>query len=182
MLDSPSGPASADSTVPDDGHRSPAPQHAIEHALPPPVPHQDEGAVFSASSDVGDNSDATSGQPEGDLYDPRADDVDERWVQRNLARGQKARGPHLTCPSCFTLLCVQSQAHEEYSGQFRAVFVQNCAVDDNSAMRVRIEEHGNRKEPNQRTERYRPVSCARCSTEVAVLDEDDVYHFCNVLS
>lgn len=29
---------------------------------------------------------------------------------------------------------------------------------------------------------YHPVKCSECSTEVAVLDKDEVYHFFNILA
>lgn len=29
---------------------------------------------------------------------------------------------------------------------------------------------------------YHPVQCSECSTEVAVLDKDEVYHFFNILT
>ena len=32
------------------------------------------------------------------------------------------------------------------------------------------------------TERYHPVTCVECSSEVAVYDSDEVYHFFNVLA
>ena len=32
------------------------------------------------------------------------------------------------------------------------------------------------------TDRYHPVTCSECSSEVAVYDTDEVYHFFNVLA
>lgn len=75
------------------------------------------------------------------------------------------------------LLCVSAQAHTEYAGQWRAVFVRNCMASDSHVVRVSVE-----GEEAAGGERYRPVACERCRTEVGVLDGDDVYHFCNVLS
>lgn len=34
----------------------------------------------------------------------------------------------------------------------------------------------------QEEEIYHPVKCTECSTEVAVLDKDEVFHFFNVLA
>jgi hypothetical protein len=165
------GTSSTDSTVLDDHHESPVPTAPVEH-VQTPQPQDDDDVASSVSSEDFDDD---------PLYDARADDEDERWVRRTLARGQRPLGPQLTCPSCFALLCVQSQPHEEYIGQFRAVFVQNCEVDRTSSMRVRVED-GDRNRGDRSTDRFRAVSCARCATDVAVLDEDEVYHFCNVLS
>jgi E2F-associated phosphoprotein len=115
------------------------------------------------------------------FYDPRADAADAAWVQRNLSAGGDAcdsgTDVRLSCPSCFILLCVSAQAHIEYTGQWRAVFVRNCFASDRDTMRVKVDGAATSGE-----ERFRPVACTRCRTEVGVLDEDDVYHFCNVLS
>lgn len=35
---------------------------------------------------------------------------------------------------------------------------------------------------NAASERYHPVSCVECNSEVAVYDSDEVYHFFNVLA
>ena len=39
-------------------------------------------------------------------------------------------------------------------------------------------------EPNNSAddEKYNPVKCEQCNTEVGVLDKDEVYHFFNVLA
>lgn len=32
----------------------------------------------------------------------------------------------LSCPLCFTTLCIDCQQHEKWENQFRAMFVMNC--------------------------------------------------------
>jgi hypothetical protein len=32
----------------------------------------------------------------------------------------------LSCPLCFTTVCIDCQQHELYETQFRAMFVMNC--------------------------------------------------------
>lgn len=32
----------------------------------------------------------------------------------------------LSCPLCFTTLCIDCQQHDKYDNQFRAMFVMNC--------------------------------------------------------
>ena len=32
----------------------------------------------------------------------------------------------LSCPLCFTTLCIDCQQHDTYDNQFRAMFVMNC--------------------------------------------------------
>lgn len=134
------------------------------------------------------------------LYDARADSEDEQWVKRNLIRRSTARPRHsgsssasgskgsssndtafqLSCPSCFTLLCVQCQPHERHEGQFRALFVRNCVTKSGETQRVRVTVEG-KDAANSPRELFRPVACAKCGADVAVQDADDVYHFCNVI-
>lgn len=38
------------------------------------------------------------------------------------------------------------------------------------------------QEKQEEEEIYHPVKCTECSTEVAVLDKDEVFHFFNVLA
>lgn len=141
-----------------------------------------DNAYPSDSSSSGDELERLPPDP---LYDKTADECDEQWVQRNLLPEAQSSGDldtsyRLTCPCCFTLLCLQCQPHEEYVGQFRAVFVQNCVVTENETLRVKIDSSDDDM-PADESEMYRPVSCSICDTEVAVLDKDDVYHFCNIL-
>lgn len=141
------------------------------------------------------------------FYDEHADSEDEKWVRENLfhdgllRKGDKKQDEEewkdlhddefqLSCPCCFTLLCVQCQQHEEYENQFRAVFVKNCRVIKDQKLQVRVRGLEGDKEYQQLKEagklpllqdKYLPVVCAICQTQVGVLDQDEVYHFCNVL-
>lgn len=127
----------------------------------------------------GSESDTRADAGPDPLFDAHADSDDERWVAENLVKGGVAgdTAHRLSCPSCFALLCLQCQPHEEYEGQFRAVFVQNCGVKAGQTLRVRV--RGEARVSDRDV--YRPVACALCETEVAVLDADNVYHFCNVM-
>mmetsp|Transcript_21644 Transcript_21644/g.88290 ORF Transcript_21644/g.88290 Transcript_21644/m.88290 type:complete len:230 (-) Transcript_21644:2696-3385(-) len=94
----------------------------------------------------------------------------------------------LCCPCCFTLLCLQCQQHVKYKSQFRAIFVMNCTVKKSGSLRVRVheDESGSRTVRNHSgtqkpAEKYYPVACSTCGTDVGVLDQDEVYHFCNVM-
>jgi hypothetical protein len=89
------------------------------------------------------------------------------------------------------------------------MFVQNCQTDFSQELRVPQSEDGeqgkkraNRKKKSHdnkknekndtsdevgesrdsRNKKYFAVKCSICSTQVAVHDEDDVYHFFNVLA
>lgn len=80
--------------------------------------------------------------------------------------------------------------HEKYVTQYRAVFVVNCKIGNErplcrSMMRPkrskRKREAGNIEVNHGVGEIFKHVCCIVCSTEVGVIDEDEVYHFFNVL-
>ncbi|KAI3931151.1 hypothetical protein MKX01_029341 [Papaver californicum] len=82
--------------------------------------------------------------------------------------------------------------HEKYLTQYRAIFVINCKIKINQVLRPSYQKP---KTSNKRgrdrggidevcastKETFKPVSCVVCSTEVGVIDDDEVYHFFNVL-
>lgn len=126
---------------------------------------------------------------EPDFYDPDLDDVDERWVSRQ--RKGRTSDAVLSCPACFTTLCLDCQRHEKYVNQYRAMFVRNCKIKTDQVLREgkskRKKRRGGRagdpaaaSEGESKGQSYHPVCCEVCSTEVGVLDEDEVYHFFNV--
>ena len=69
-------------------------------------------------------------------------------------------------------LCIDCQKHDVYATQFRAMFVRNCLVSRTERLREGGGESG---------AVFYSVRCADCLTEVAVRDEEEVYHFFNVL-
>lgn len=81
--------------------------------------------------------------------------------------------------------------HETYVNQYRAMFVRNCKVKTDQILREGKGKRKNRKgkaaDSSTTSERekkgavYHPVCCEVCSTEVGVFDEDEVYHFFNVI-
>lgn len=103
-----------------------------------------------------------------------------------------------------TLLCAHGQIvthgsprrHEKYRTQYRAMFVMNCSVNKEQVLRYKKQADRTSRNRKRRKEDaaaaapvgmaadevYYPVRCSECSTEVAVLDKDDVYHFFNILS
>ncbi|KAL4585290.1 hypothetical protein LXL04_009906 [Taraxacum kok-saghyz] len=115
-----------------------------------------------------------------EFYDPNLDDKDQLWIQKK--RKGKYSDAVLTCPACFTTLCLESQRHEKYVTQYRAIFVLNCKIkkgqvsDKGSLKRKRFG-----KMNGGGSESFNPVCCSVCETEVGVIDEDEVYHFYNVL-
>uniref|UniRef100_H0UZV1 E2F associated phosphoprotein n=1 Tax=Cavia porcellus TaxID=10141 RepID=H0UZV1_CAVPO len=106
------------------------------------------------------------------LYDPDKDNRDQAWVD------------------------AQRRGHESYKTQYRAMFVMNCSINREEVLRYKNPDNrkkrrgykklrSNQEDPKKQTEAeeiYHPVMCAECSTEVAVYDKDEVFHFFNVLA
>ncbi|XP_066525626.1 E2F-associated phosphoprotein [Hoplias malabaricus] len=116
----------------------------------------------------------------------------------------------LNCPACMTTLCLDCQRHEKYRTQYRAMFVMNCTVNKDEVLKYKSVKQKNQRRKKRRhgsmassTENetktetglidsrlsgmdeediYHPVKCTECSTEVAVFDKDEVYHFFNILA
>ncbi|KAM4663128.1 E2F-associated phosphoprotein [Discoglossus pictus] len=105
----------------------------------------------------------------------------------------------LNCPACMTTLCLDCQRHESYKTQYRAMFVMNCSINKEEVLRFPDQPLGQQKRRDRKkrkppvrdtaaetqsteAEVYHPVKCNECSTEVAVYDKDEVYHFFNVLA
>lgn len=153
-------------------------------------------------SSVADGGDGAAPGPAGGAeevapwYDAEADDDDERWVKEHgsgipeALRGQTSDAV-LSCPFCFSPLSYLCQRNAVHVNQFRALIVVNCAprmdevvsfpTKDASRGSGRGGRRGAARGESSSTEEYHPVACAVCGTEVAVLDEEDVYHFFHVV-
>lgn len=139
------------------------------------------------------------------LYDPIADGEDEKWVeeQRKEYIGLASRNDSqhsttdsgamkstqsdavLNCPGCMTVLCLDCQRHEVYKTQYRAMFSLNCKIDWSE--KVTGKRGDCKKEKKEKSLASEPdiffnVRCSVCNSQVAVYDEDEVFHFFNVLS
>lgn len=99
----------------------------------------------------------------------------------------------LNCPACFAVLCLDCQRHEVYSHQYRAMFVMNCDIDhteklkfpkssDKKSRKKQKRFKGQSPDEQEGDELYNSVKCTKCSTQVAVFDKDEVYHFFNVMA
>ncbi|KAM9466795.1 E2F-associated phosphoprotein isoform 1-T1 [Clarias gariepinus] len=116
----------------------------------------------------------------------------------------------LNCPACMTTLCLDCQRHEKYRTQYRAMFVMNCSVNKDEVLRYKAAKQKKQRRKKSRQDHmvtsaeakpeaeagltdsrlggmdeeevYHPVKCTECSTEVAVYDKDEVYHFFNILA
>ncbi|KAF5737942.1 hypothetical protein HS088_TW13G00835 [Tripterygium wilfordii] len=122
-----------------------------------------------------------------EFYDSDLDEKDEKWANKQR-RGSNTDAV-LSCPACFTTLCLECQRHEKYLTQYRAVFVRNCKIVRGEVRQISLNQRrGKRKrdsggsEPSSaRAETFKKVCCSVCSTEVGVIDEEEVYHFFDVL-
>lgn len=131
------------------------------------------------------------------LYDDAADDADEAWlhshpsysshapprrqqaaaVPQSRSRGGPRTDAHLSCPACFTPLCIDCQRHATRPHCFRAMFVLADTMVDKGWL-VRPEAGTESDDPN---ERFFAVLCRVCKSHVGVIDQDEVYHFFNVI-
>eukprot|EP00249_Psilotum_nudum_P007493 c20603_g1_i2 orf=362-913(-) len=148
---------------------------------------------WTFSADSSDDELLLDQRPE--FYDSDLDDRDEAWVERRR-KGRKSDAI-LSCPACFTTLCIDCQRHEKYVTQYRAMLVLNCKVVENQRLRFPVENRRNNLKRSQKTssshgetiaedsqtkdEVYKPVCCSVCETEVAVMDKKEVYHFFNIM-
>ncbi|ORX51346.1 hypothetical protein DM01DRAFT_1408805 [Hesseltinella vesiculosa] len=123
-------------------------------------------------------------QPKDDdlLYDPSEDEDDERWMAAQIKQATpkelatKDDVAHtdaiLTCPMCFSPLCYSCQRHETFTNQYRAMFVTNCKVNKNERYRYAKDDQ----------DAYFIVQCETCDTHVAMMDDDEIYHFFNIIA
>ncbi|XP_067312054.1 E2F-associated phosphoprotein [Pseudorasbora parva] len=132
--------------------------------------------------------------------------------RKNKSQALPSSDAILNCPACMTTLCLDCQRHEKYRTQYRAMFVMNCTVNKEEVLRYQTtnkrKQKRHRKKARQEStsapaeaemesdagltdarlagmdeeETYHPVKCTECSTEVAVYDKDEVYHFFNILA
>lgn len=74
------------------------------------------------------------------------------------------------------------------------MFVLNCTILRDEVLHVKPPKKGQKQRKRKKTQKihsevededdsgpYHPVQCTICSTEVAVYDSDEIFHFFNVL-
>ncbi|KAL3679259.1 hypothetical protein R1sor_022215 [Riccia sorocarpa] len=159
-------------------------------------------AVGAAMSMANNDDNVMKAMGSTKYYDEKLDDQDEAWAIKQR-QGRKSDAI-LSCPACFTTLCIDCQRHEQYVHQYRAMFVRNCRVVHDEILRLPAERLTKRTrksrkkkllsgsgssapdEPEQegnqpQDEIFKPVRCVVCETEVALQDSDEVFHFHNVI-
>ena len=110
------------------------------------------------------------------FYDATLDAKDEKRVRGKKKKKKKNNDAIeaetdaiLSCPKCLSTVCAQCQRHEKFDLQFRAVESFGTTVDEEFF----IDDNG--------SFRGRKVRCEACEETVGLLDEEDVYHFFNVV-
>eukprot|EP00250_Pteridium_aquilinum_P032858 c4814_g1_i1 orf=80-571(+) len=143
----------------------------------------------SALVDFSGSSDEELDETPPEFYDPDIDERDQAWAERKR-KGRKSDAL-LSCPACFTTLCIDCQRHEKIVTQYRAMLVLNCKIVEGQSLQFNEKKRKRKsraaaqpsfdQESGKDGDVFQPVSCLVCETEVAVLDKDEVYHFYNVL-
>lgn len=81
--------------------------------------------------------------------------------------------------------------HDVYDNQYRAMFVTNCKVDKTEILKYpKASKRSKKRKKSKQSmddtatndDNFHPVKCTECNTVVAVYDEDEIYHFFNVLA
>ena len=136
---------------------------------------------FSSSASRGTDDETTSADDDdGDdddvdlFYDATLDAKDEKRVRgkkkkKNNVNDATETDAILSCPKCLSTVCTQCQRHEKFDLQFRAVESFGTTVDED----IFTDDNG--------SFRGRKVRCEACEETVGLLDEEDVYHFFNVV-
>ena len=79
-----------------------------------------------------------------------------------------------------------------WSVPYRAMFVMNCTIDYSEKLTFPKPSEKNKKKgkknesqnfgADNEEELFNPVKCSKCSTQVAVYDADEIFHFFNVVA
>lgn len=169
-------------------------------------PKNDDGdehdELMKDNDSLTSETDADKKKPSGAAPKDKGVSLPTDHMQKALLLKPRNTDAVLSCPRCFTTVCMDCQQHEKYANQYRAMFVMNIGVDwnkrivwDESVGGLKLvptpshEEndaggpdriphdlgHGSENENN---EMYYSVHCGYCQYEVAALDmTDEIYYF-----
>lgn len=116
---------------------------------------------------------------EAEFYDPDADEKAAQKLER--LRGGRHSDAILSCPCCFTSICIECQQHAAYHNQFRAMLVMNCRVDT-----TQIVDHQGRGisiGAMSEEDSLHKVFCAACDAHIGFKEiKSAIYHFIDVLA
>ena len=120
----------------------------------------------SSSDDDDDDERANNAEKEKELfYDSNLDDKDEKFIR-------KRNNPDaiLSCPACFSTVCTQCQQHLTFDLQYRAIESFGTKISTSEVLKDK-----------RSSFKGRTVVCEACEETVAIIDEENVYHFFNVI-
>lgn len=120
-------------------------QASQEEAVVVSCADDDQSDDSNAEDDIGNEMTLCGeddNQEEVLYYNEHMDEDDEEWVYRHLRGGTTSTSDHdsaehrnkrssdatLSCPCCFTTVCMDCQQHVKYKNQYRAMFVMNIEV------------------------------------------------------
>lgn len=117
-----------------------------------------------------------------DFYDATLDDKNQKHLDK--MRSGRASDAILSCPGCFTTICVDCQQHTVYENQFRAMFVMNCKVDTNQLIKPDNSDDKQMDEDEDECDAYNPIHCTVCGVEVGLREAcpDGAHIFFNVIA
>lgn len=174
-----------------------------------------DGENIDRVEDDGDNSSnvAEGGRAAGiEEGDAPPTPVEKKSKKRGLSGTKGAEvvsDAQLSCPLCFTTVCLECQRHARYHTQFRAVHAMNVVVRDDETLSMSDISGQRIKRPSKQTksgarrnqhpfsrpsdaprgksrqgkeEIFHPVYCKECDHRVGVMDEEEVFHFFGVIA
>ncbi|SOV10629.1 E2F-associated phosphoprotein, putative [Plasmodium sp. gorilla clade G2] len=131
-----------------------------------------------------------------EFYDEKIDNYDEEYVNKKYRFGTKSCDSSLCCCGCFIPVCYQSQRHEYYVNQYRALYAINIRIDEDTIIderqinSKRYEENDKDQENNENKQnkesdkslKYHAVFCINCNNHIAYFEiQERVFHFFDVL-
>ena len=130
----------------------------------------DKERFASSSSDDDDDDDERANTAEKEkeeelFYDSNLDDKDEKFIRK-----RNNTDAILSCPACFSTVCTQCQQHLTFDLQYRAIESFGTKISTSEVLKDKRSSFKGRK-----------VVCEACEETVAIIDEENVYHFFNVI-
>ncbi|CAI2372580.1 unnamed protein product [Moneuplotes crassus] len=120
------------------------------------------------------------------MFNPCEDEENERWLKerfpsytqngkkKNETKLENLQNEPLNCLSCFELICLESQPHENYKNQYRAERVVNCEVNQNKMLN--LNKHGENYSLDEPQEALFELKCTSCGNKVGFYDHTNKWY------
>lgn len=177
------------------------PVHVRVQRTKPKYSHSNNDEDTAGEENEVDSQSETDKRSSASARDARTNQFQDQ-MQKALLLKPRFSDAVLSCPRCFTTVCMDCQQHEKYANQYRAMFVMNIGVDWNKRMiydeacaelklvppsaniyavngnspdRIPHDFDGTK---NNEQEMYHSVHCGYCQYDVAALDmKTEIYYF-----